>query len=89
MINKKAQMGLGFAIIVAIVLFMIGMINVNFIKDEVTRARGSSQMNCSDSTISDGSKLTCLLIDIVVPYFIIIVISTTGGLITARFTGAG
>lgn len=84
--NKKAQMGLGFAIVVAIVIFMIGMINVNFIKDEVTRARGSTQMNCSDSTISDGSKLTCLLIDLVVPYFIIIIVATAGGLITARFT---
>ena len=86
--NKKAQSngipGLGIAFMVAVFIFMIGMISVNFIKDEVTRAIGSDQLNCADDTISDGTKVTCLLVDIVVPYFIIIIISAAGGVITAR-----
>ncbi len=83
--NNKAQIsGIGIAIVVAMFLFIIGMININFIKDEVTRTRGD--LNCSLTTISDGSKLTCLLTDLVIPYFIIIIISAAGGLITSKFT---
>ncbi len=85
--NKKSQAlpGLGFAVVVALMIFFIGMLAMNFIRDEVTAARNVSNLNCSDYSISDGSKLTCLLIDIVVPYFIIIIIAAAGGIITARF----
>lgn len=81
--NNKAQLsGLGISIIIAIFLFLIGMMCIGFIKDEVTRARGG--LSCSSATISDGSKMTCLLVDVVVPYFIITIISVAGGIITAR-----
>ena len=88
MLNKKAQSsaisGLGIAFMVAIFLFMIGMISINFIKDEVTRARGTDQLSCSSDSISDGTKVTCLLVDVVVPYFIVIIISASGGMLTAK-----
>ena len=77
--------GMGIALIVAIMLFIIGLMSINFIIGEVTRARDASNLNC-DSPTSDGIKLTCLLVDIVVPYFIIIILSTAGGLIIAKFT---
>lgn len=85
--KKKGQAlpGLGFAIIVAIFLFMVGMLSVNFLRDEVTSARSSANMNCADSGISDGSKLLCLVIDLTIPYFIIIIIAAAGGYITQRF----
>lgn len=83
--NKKGQ-GLGIAIIVAITIFIIGMMAVNFITPEVTRARGPTQLDCTNSTgISDGTKLTCLLVDTTVPYFFIIIFAAAGGLITKRF----
>ena len=83
--NKKAQT-LGIAVIVSIVLFIIGMVCVSFIKDEVTRARGTDGLDCSNTAnLSDGGKLTCLTIDFVVPYFIVIVVSLSGGMITSRF----
>lgn len=81
--SKKAQFGLGFAIIAAIMIFIVGMITVNFIKDEVTRTRG--EVVCSNPS-SDGTKLLCLTIDVVVPYFIVTVLSLAGGLIIAKFS---
>ena len=81
--NKKGQaFSWGIAIVVSVFIFLIGMMNVGFIKDEVTRAR--TGLTCSASTISDGTKLICLTIDLVVPYFIIIIFSAAGGLITSR-----
>jgi hypothetical protein len=83
--NKKGQT-LGLAVIVAITIFIVGMLSVNFIKDEVTRAKGVDNLDCSNAeNISDATKLTCLTVDVVVPYFIVIIFSVAGGLITARF----
>lgn len=80
--NIKAQT-LGMGIIVAIFIFIIGMVCVNFLKSEVTTAR--TNLNCEDTAnISDGTKLTCLAVDITVFYWIIIILSIAGGIITAR-----
>jgi hypothetical protein len=81
--NKKGQISsLGISIIVAIVLFIAGMMTVNIIKGDVTTTRNDLQ--CSGD-ISDGTKMLCLVVDFVVPYFFIFVISAAGGLITYRF----
>jgi len=83
--NKKGA-GLGIAIIVAIMFFIVGLTSINMITPEVTRTTASAQLNCANaSAISDGNKLTCLAIDLVIPYFILIVFSTAGGYITAKF----
>lgn len=85
--SKKAQT-LGLAIIIAITLFIVGMVVVNIMKDEVTRTRGATQLNCANpAAISDGTKITCLVVDFVIPYFFILVISIAGGVITSRFVG--
>ena len=88
--NKSGQT-LGIAIMVAITLFLVGMLSINFIKPVVTIARDATHLDCSNSAadfpegISDGVKLTCLVIDLVIPYFIILVFSVAGGIIVARF----
>ena len=81
MMNNKGQT-MFIAIIVACMIFFAGAIMVNFFKDDITSARTS--MDCTNPTISDGSKLTCLGIDIVIPYFIIVFLSAAGGLIASR-----
>ena len=81
-INKRGNVYASVA--VAIFIFMVGMIVVNFIKPEVTTAR--TGLSCSSAAdISDGTKLMCLGIDTVVPYFIILVFSIAGGVITEKF----
>jgi hypothetical protein len=86
--NKKAEitnLSVGIAVVVAIFLFMVGIMNVNFIKDEVSRTRNVENLNCADSSISDGAKLACLAVDLVIPYFIIIILSASGGYVIGRF----
>lgn len=79
--NKKAQT-MGLAILSAIAVFVVGLMFINFIMPEVTNFR--VDMTCSDSSISDGSKLMCLMGDLVVPYVILVIISLGVGAITAR-----
>lgn len=83
--NKKGQLNMiGISLMIAIFLFMIGITQINFIKGIVTDVRGGSQLYCSSTNLSDGQKLTCLLVDLVIPLFIITIFSATGGIITAK-----
>lgn len=81
--NKKGFTQIGITFLIAFFFFIAGMIFLNPITDDVSTARTS--LNCGDSTISDGNKLTCLGIDLVVPYFILAIFSIAGGHITAKY----
>lgn len=82
--NKKGQLGI--SIIVAIMIFMTGIILINILKPEITTARSSNALDCSNSSITDSTKLTCLVFDLGIPYFIVIVLSATGGMVVSKFT---
>lgn len=82
--NKGGQT-LFIAILVGVMIFIAGMVFMNYLGPEITNARAATALDCSNPAISDGNKLACLGVDLVVPYFIIIVISAAGGLITAKF----
>lgn len=82
---NKAGQTIGFAVLWAVIIFMVGILILPFIGDEVTRATGTDQLDCNNSTISDGTKLTCLEVDIIIPYFLIMIISIVGSLAITRF----
>lgn len=78
--NKKANF---FAsILIALMVMIAGFTVLNFIKTEVTNTR--TQINCA-APASDGTKIMCLSVGIVVPYFIIILLGIVAGLITEKF----
>lgn len=82
--NRKGQLALvGFAI--GFFIFLLGLALINPIKDVIEPVRSSSQLDCGNSTISDGQKLTCLGVDLLLPYFIITVFAVSGAYFTARF----
>lgn len=81
--NKRGQTVM-FAIFWTIIIFMVGVLIFPFIGDEVTRVTGSANLDCNNATISDGAKLTCLEVDIVIPAFLITVISIIGGIALTR-----
>ena len=69
MMNKKGQAGI--VIVVTFFVFLIGFATLNIIKPEVTTARGTDGLNCIDATsITDGTKLTCLAIDLTIPILV-------------------
>jgi hypothetical protein len=78
--NKKGKLGI--AIISAIFVFIIGMAVINLLMPEIATFR--IDMNCADaSSISDGTKLLCLVGGIAIPYWILLIVSITiGGIIS-------
>lgn len=82
--NKKAQAGT--AIIVAIMIFIVGMSAVNLLKPEVTSLRSVTGLNCVNaSAISDGTKMVCLAVDITIPWVIISIFAVAGGIVFTKF----
>jgi hypothetical protein len=79
--NKRGQ-STWLAITIAIMIFIAGMLMVNFIKQPIDSAR--TDMSCS-APASDGAKITCLLIDFTMSYWFVGIISMVIGLIAARF----
>ena len=84
--NKRGQAAL-LGLMIGVFIFMFGMIIINPLKDVITEARGEDQLNCSSDAISDGTKMTCLAVDLLLPYFILAVLATAGGWISARIVG--
>jgi len=81
MVNNKAQMSL--AILSALAVFVCGFLFINFLTPEIDTFR--TAMDCSSvDTITDGQKIVCLGGGLVVPYFILGLLSLAIGAITAR-----
>ncbi len=84
--NSKGQIGhIWLGIIVAIMLFASGMMIVNLIKPEITLFRQAINMDCNNIDISDGAKVTCLGVDLLIPILIVTVVSVAGGYIASKF----
>lgn len=80
--NNKGQ-SLGLGIMSAIFVLIIGIMFLNFLLPEVTNAR--TDLNCADAaSISDGTKLLCLVVGTTVPYWIVLIFSIVIGFITSR-----
>lgn len=73
--NKKGNIFFGLGIFVLIYVF--GMLFLPFIIDDIDTTR--IDLDCGNSAISTGSKMNCLLTDILTPYFILFVIAAAGG----------
>ena len=74
---------MGIAILSAIIVFIIGFMLLNFLMPEVSTAR-TNLMCDSPNSISDGTKLLCIVFDSTVPYWILLVISVSVGMIVDR-----
>lgn len=82
--NKKGS-GLILAIVFAAMIFVAGMLIVNHLKPDITLVRGATGLDCTNTNVSDGTKATCLGVDLVIPIVIVAVVSLAGGLIVSRF----
>lgn len=81
--NKKGQNFL-LALLTAIMIFMAGMLFLNQVMNDVSITR-SIGIDCSSDTISDGTKVTCIGIDLVIPILMISIVSLALGSILSRF----
>jgi len=76
---NKSGGGFFFGITIGVFLFIVGILLIPFFTDDITTTR--TALDCTNASISDGTKLTCLEIDLLIPYLIVFFVSLAGGLI--------
>jgi len=65
--NKKGSVYLGLAL--GVFIFITGVLILPFLTGDVTTVR--TALNCSSATtITDGTKLSCLFVGGLIPYYI-------------------
>ena len=80
--NKLGQT-MGLAILSFLAVIICGFVFINFIMPEISDFRVN--LNCANAdSISDGTKVLCLIGDTVVPYVIIGIVAVAVGIIMAR-----
>jgi len=82
-LNKKGQTAM-LGLMIGVFIFMLAMVFIDPLSDVITESRATAELDCSNSSISDGKKLTCLMVDLILPYFIGVVIAIAGGYMGAR-----
>ena len=82
--NNKGQMFM--AVLFAVVVFVFGMLFINFIKDDITITTSVTGLDCDNMAISDGTKMVCLGFDLGIPYLFLLIVSASAGLIAARLS---
>jgi len=79
--NKKSQI-IFFAFMMAIVIIVLALGLIYSVKEAKDNARTS--LDCTNTSISDYDKATCLITDISLPYFIGGLFALAGLIIGAR-----
>jgi hypothetical protein len=64
--NKRGA--LFFSVSIGLFLFICGVIIMPYLADDITTFRVS--MDCTNMSITNGDKVTCLIGDLGMPYFI-------------------
>ena len=82
-LNNKGQAVI-VSLMVGIFVFMMAMVFIDPLKDVITEVRSPTQLDCSNSSISDGNKMTCLEVDLILPYFIGVILALAGYYITSK-----
>ena len=83
--NNKAQISsFGLSLVIGISIFIVAMAVVNLLLPEITVARSSVALDCTNSSISDGTKLTCLAVDWAIPGYFLAIFAAFGGMVITR-----
>lgn len=84
--NKRAQ-GSILTILMVVAFFMFGILIIGLLFPDISLARASDSLDCSNLNISSGNKIACIGVDFVVPAFIIVLVIIGGGAIVSKLVG--
>ena len=81
--GKKGQTAV-ISLMIGVFVFMLALVFIHPLADVISESKSVDQLDCENSSISDGKKLTCLVVDLTLPYFIIIIVAIAGGYFGAK-----
>jgi hypothetical protein len=85
--NRKGQVALIFGVMMFVFAFITAVVLSEPVNQFVDIARDSDHLNCEATNLSTGSYLTCVAVDLTLPFFIITCILAGAALITHQIGG--
>jgi len=76
--NKSGQVMI-YGIMVFLLVFIVAVVITEPMVEFVNIGRDADHLDCENTTISTGQRLTCIIIDIQVPYFIATILASAAG----------
>jgi hypothetical protein len=67
--NKRGQLAF-LGVMLFVMMFIAVIILINPIKEQITLARDADHLDCANTSISDGTKMTCIVVDWTFPIYI-------------------
>ncbi len=84
--NKLGQAGI-FGVMMFVFAFIVALIVVTPLNDLLDDIRDVNSLDCGNSSISTGTALTCVAVDLTLPFFIVTVILSGTGAMFFRLRG--
>lgn len=81
---KDKRGNIFFGVVVALIVYISGILILPYLVEDVTNFRVA--MDCTNTSISDTSKINCLMGDIIIPYWIWLIVSIALGFIVGGNT---
>jgi len=81
--KKKGQAAV-YGLMVAIFVILVSIMLAEPLRDTIDIGRSPSNLDCGNSSISTGTKLSCLVVDLTMPYFLAVVIVAGAGYVFVR-----
>ncbi|HDI03104.1 MAG TPA: hypothetical protein ENF67_01015 [Candidatus Pacearchaeota archaeon] len=72
---------------IAVFVFIAAVVLLQPLKEMIIIARDANHLDCENQSISTGQKMTCIIVDLYLPYFIGAVLAGSVYLIFAKVVG--
>ena len=82
--NNRGQVAL-VGLMIGIFVILFAVISISSLADVVEEQLDANHLDCENSSITDGAKMTCLALDLTIPYFFLTVIALAGAYMTAKW----
>jgi hypothetical protein len=84
MMNNKHGQVIAYTLMLGTVIIILALALAPVVKEQVDNSRNATNMDCSNASVSNFVKATCVISDISIFYFIGGLVFIAGAVITAR-----
>ena len=86
-LNRRGQVML-LGVMLFVFSFIVAVLLTSPVRTMTDTARDVDHLNCDANNLTTGVALTCVAVDLTLPFFIITVILSGAGLITSKLAGS-
>ena len=84
MFNGKRSQMIFVGLMTAVMVFIVLIQFIPSLTGQVNMARDNEHLNCTSTAISTGTRMSCVIVDVYLPYFLAAGIAVSIGFLTQK-----